>query len=177
MMLSRSADYGLRAMIYLAARPTADYVPLQQITQTMRTPHFLLAHILQRLVKGGLIASMKGHHGGFRLQRAPNEITVADIIEQIDGPVRAFDCTGDADCALAGDCSLLDVFARVENAVRDTLQAATLEEVARPYIEQLGGSKAAVVNFQPGRTGALAPQRISTTFRAVECPASSMTKK
>lgn len=148
MMLSRSADYGLRAMIYLAARPTAGYVPLQQITQSMRTPHFLLAHILQRLVKGGLVASMKGHHGGFRLQRAPSEINVADIIEQIDGPVRALECSGDADCSLHGDCSLLEVFARAEKAVRDTLRATTLEEVARPYVEGLNCSKDPAVQLQ-----------------------------
>lgn len=153
MMLSRSADYGLRAMIYLAARPTMGYVPLQQITQAMRTPHFLLAHILQRLVKGGLVVSMKGHHGGFRLQRDPHEISVADIIEQIDGPVRAFDCSGDVDCALTGDCSLLEVFARAEKAVRDTLRATTLAEVARPYIEGLNGTKQTAVEFEPGQVG------------------------
>ena len=153
MMLSRSADYGLRAMIYLATRPTTGYVPLQQVTQAMGTPHFLLAHILQRLVKGGLVASMKGHHGGFRLQRAPSEITVADILEQIDGPVRAFDCMGDEDCTLSGDCSLLEVYARAEKAVRDTLRATTLEEVARPYVDSLNGSKETAVRFQHGLGG------------------------
>ena len=136
MILSRSADYGLRAMVYLASREGPDYARLHDVTDAMRTPPFLLAHILQRLVKGGLVASMKGHHGGFRLQRTPREITVGQIVELIDGPVRVFDCSANVDCGLAGDCSLLELFGRVETAVQQTLHATSLEEVARPYTSQ-----------------------------------------
>lgn len=153
MILSRSADYGMRAMVYLASHEGADYVPLHDITGAMRTPPFLLAHILQRLVKGGLVASMKGHHGGFRLQRTPRDITVGQIVELIDGPVRAFDCSGNVDCGLAGDCSLLELFGRVETAVQQTLHATSLEEIARPYTLQT--REAANVQFRPRAGGGM----------------------
>lgn len=149
MILSRSADYGLRALVYLSCSGTSRYVPLHEIAAPMRTPQFLLARILQRLVKGGVVVSMKGHHGGFRLRRHPREITAADVIELIDGPIRAMHCVGTADCALAGDCSLVDLFARVERAVQATLKSTTLEELTRPYavIDDEG-----VVRFAARRT-------------------------
>jgi Rrf2 family protein len=130
MILSRSADYALRAMIYLARNRGSRYVTLNQIATEMQTPPFLLGRIMQRLVKGDLVLSMKGHHGGFRLVRNPVDIAVADIVHQVDGPFQMFDCTGISACAMAGECTLLDMFLRAEKALDDVLRSVTLSELA-----------------------------------------------
>jgi Rrf2 family protein len=130
MILSRSADYGLRAMIYLARNRGSRHITLNEIAAAMHTPPFLLGRIMQRLVKGDLVFSMKGHHGGFRVARDPRGITVAEVIREIDGPFHMFDCTGTAECGLSGDCTMGDMFSRAEKALDDVLRSVTLEDLA-----------------------------------------------
>jgi Rrf2 family protein len=130
MILSRSADYGLRAMIYLARNRGSRHITLNEIAAAMHTPPFLLGRIMQRLVKGDLVLSMKGHHGGFRVSRDPRSITVAEVIREIDGPFHMFDCTGIAECGLSGDCTMVEMFNRAEKALDDVLRSVTLEDLA-----------------------------------------------
>jgi Rrf2 family protein len=130
MILSRSADYGLRAMIYLARNRGSRHITLNEIAAAMHTPPFLLGRIMQRLVKGDLVLSMKGHHGGFRVVRDPRSITVAEVVRQIDGPFHMFDCTGIEECGLAGECTMIDMFGRAEKALDEVLRGVTLEDLA-----------------------------------------------
>lgn len=130
MILSRSADYALRAMIYLARNSSSQFIPLTQIATEMRTPPFLLGRLMQRLVKGDVLQSMKGHHGGFRLTRDAATISAQDIVRLIDGPFTVFDCSGDAVCGLAGDCPLLGMMARAERALESVFSAVTLQSLA-----------------------------------------------
>ncbi len=130
MILSRSADYGLRAMVYLARNRGSHHITLNEIALAMHTPPFLLGRIMQRLVKGDLVLSMKGHHGGFRVARDPRGITVAEVIREIDGPFHMFDCTGIAECGLSGECTMVDMFSRAERALDEVLGAVSLEDLA-----------------------------------------------
>jgi Rrf2 family nitric oxide-sensitive transcriptional repressor len=130
MILSKSADYALRASIHLARNRSSRYIPLNEIAAAMRTPPFLLGRIMQRLVKGDIVISMKGHHGGFRVIREPKNITAAEIIRQVDGRFQMFDCSGIAACGLSGDCTMLEMFERAETALDTVLQTYTLEDLA-----------------------------------------------
>ena len=130
MILSKSADYGLRAMVYLARNRGVRLITLHEISNAMHTPPFLLGRIMQRLVRADLLVSMKGHHGGFRLHREPVDINVSDIVLAIDGPFQMFDCTGIAACGLSGDCTMLDMFTRAERALDEVLCSVTLHDLA-----------------------------------------------
>lgn len=130
MILSKSADYGLRAMVYLARNRGVRLITLHEISSAMHTPPFLLGRIMQRLVRADLLVSMKGHHGGFRLHREPPDITVADMVLAIDGPFQMFDCTGIAACGLSGECTMIDMFTRAEQALDNVLRAVTLQDLA-----------------------------------------------
>ncbi len=131
MILTRSADYALRAMIHLARENNGRYVTLNEIASRMRTPPFLTGRLLQQLVHGGLLVSMKGHHGGFHLLKPANEITAAEIIEAIDGPFVVFNCSGIADCGLSGPCSLVEPFAQAGRAIREVFAAVSLDTLVR----------------------------------------------
>ena len=137
MILSRSADYALRAMIYLARQRGTRFVTLNEIATQMRTPPFLLGRLMQQLVRGRLLLSMKGHHGGFRLLKNAGEITPAEIIRLIDGPFMMYDCTGHSDCGLNDACSLTDTFARAESAIQGVFTSVTLEDLAHPGRERV----------------------------------------
>ncbi len=130
MIISRSADYALRAMVYLARLDSHRYVPANEIAIEMQTPPFLLSRILQHLVKNGLLMSMKGHHGGFKLRQSADRITAYDVIHLVDGPFLMHDCAGH--CGLSSDCNLKSVFGRAEKSLEDMFNTLTLAELSQP---------------------------------------------
>ena len=130
MIVSRSADYALRAMVFLARLDSHRFVPANEIANEMGTPPFLLSRILQQLVKGDLLASMKGHHGGFKLQRPPETISVFEIIRCVDGPVVVHECA--SNCGLSFDCHLKDVFAAVGKSLEAALAKVRLADLVPP---------------------------------------------
>ena len=132
MIISRSADYALRALLYLTRlEPSSRFVPANEISNEMQTPPFLLSRILQRLVKSGLLHSMKGHHGGFRMDKRPEEINVYDVVQIIDGSVVVHDCIADR-CGMGPSCSLRDAFQGAEKALERALRDVTLADLTRP---------------------------------------------
>jgi Rrf2 family protein len=143
MIVSRSADYALRAMVYLARLGGDRHVPANEIANEMHAPPFLLSRILQHLVKGDLLTSMKGHHGGFRLLKQPDQVSLFDIIQLIDGPFVMHDCSG-LDCGLKHDCNLRGVFSAAESRLEDMFRSVTLAEVARPLTSASVLSRGAV---------------------------------
>src|SRR5438093_13537934 len=97
--LSKKADYALIAMKHLALR--GDRAPAgsssaREIAELYDIPIELMAKVLQRLVRGGLLASHQGTRGGYQLARIPAQISVADVIQAIDGPVAVTACSTEA---------------------------------------------------------------------------------
>jgi len=129
MIVSRSADYALRAMVYLARLDSPRYVPANEIANEMQTPPFLLSRILQHLAKSEFLLSMKGHHGGFKLQKSPDEISIHDIVHLIDGPFVVHECAGN--CGLSHDCNLQSLFSEAEKSLEEVFQKMTLADVSR----------------------------------------------
>jgi Rrf2 family iron-sulfur cluster assembly transcriptional regulator len=85
-MLSNSCRYGIRAVIYLASQPDGDAkVGIKQISSDLGLPTPFLAKILQQLAKQKILSSSKGPHGGFALLKDPDNITLLDIVNTIDG--------------------------------------------------------------------------------------------
>jgi Rrf2 family protein len=84
--LSKKADYALMAMKHLATRSDAGSASAREIAEAYDIPIELMAKVLQRLARRGLLTSHQGTRGGYRLGRGPAAISVADIIQAIDGP-------------------------------------------------------------------------------------------
>src|ERR1700757_1797981 len=96
--LSKKADYALMAMKHLALRGDRGVQATssaREIAELYDIPIELLAKVLQRLVRGGLLASHHGTRGGYELARQPARISVADVIQAIDGPVTVTACSTD----------------------------------------------------------------------------------
>jgi Rrf2 family protein len=105
-------------------------VPANEIANEMQTPPFLLSRILQVLTRSEFLLSMKGHHGGFKLRKRPEEISIQEIIHLIDGPFVVHECVGN--CGLSPDCSLRNLFAAAEESLEAVFARATLAEMCRP---------------------------------------------
>ncbi|KAA9325673.1 RrF2 family transcriptional regulator [Adhaeribacter soli] len=85
-MLTKTTEYALRAMIYLALHASPDKkIGIKEVAQELDIPMAFIGKILQELVRKGLLASTKGPHGGFFLERPARAITIMDVIREIDG--------------------------------------------------------------------------------------------
>src|SRR5205814_6603587 len=91
--LSKKADYALIAMKHLALRGDRGSSSAREIAELYDIPIELMAKVLQRLVRRGLLASHQGTRGGYQLARTPAQISVADVIQAIDGPVTVTACS------------------------------------------------------------------------------------
>ena len=96
MKISKKAEYALRALAILASKPPSCPIQITQLAETGQIPVKFLEQILLILKKSGLLKSKRGIGGGYQLQRAAAEITLAEIIRTIDGPLRAFQVDADA---------------------------------------------------------------------------------
>ena len=136
MRLSKKADYALMAMKHLALRGDRASSSAREIAEQYDIPIELMAKVLQRLVRRGLLASHQGTRGGYRLGRPPTAISVADVIQAIDGPVRVTACsTTEGNCDQYAKCSVRDPLWRVRERILAALDDCTIAELASDPIE------------------------------------------
>lgn len=132
MRLSSLADYAV-VMMTAAARHCGGLarVNATSLAQETGVPLPTAQKLVSRLSSAGLIESTRGTGGGFRLSRPPATITLADIIEAVEGPIALTTCvdTAQHDCALDGSCRVKPHWAVVNNAVRGALAGITLTQL------------------------------------------------
>ena len=132
--LSKKADYALMAMKHLAQHHRGGAVSsacAREIAEQYDIPIELMAKVLQRLVRNRLLVSTQGTRGGYTLGRAPSSISVADVIEAIDGPFTVTACTSDKhDCEQYSKCSVRDPLWQIRERIAATLGTVTLADMA-----------------------------------------------
>ncbi len=129
--LSKKADYALMAMKHLALRGDRGSSSAREIAEQYDIPIELMAKVLQRLVQRGLLASHQGTRGGYQLSRPPRQITVADVIQAIDGPVTVTACSSDdGNCEQYAKCNVRDPLWRVRERILTALGECTVAELA-----------------------------------------------
>jgi Rrf2 family protein len=130
--LSKKADYALIAMKHLTLQQgDGASTSAREIAEQYDIPLELMAKVLQRLVRSGLLASTQGTRGGYTLQRAPQSISVADVIQAIDGPFTVTACsTEDHDCDQFHKCSVRDPLWRLRERILEALGTVSVAELA-----------------------------------------------
>jgi len=129
--LSKKADYALIAMKHLALRGDLGSSSAREIAEQYDIPIELMAKVLQRLVQRGLLASQQGTRGGYQLSRLPRQITVADVIQAIEGPVTVTACTTeDGHCEQFTKCNVRDPLWRVRERILQALGECTIAQLA-----------------------------------------------
>jgi Rrf2 family protein len=130
--LSKKADYALIAMKHLARHsPGSQSTSAREIAEQYDIPIELLAKVLQRLVRTGLLVSTQGTRGGYALSRAAKSISVADVIQAIDGPLTVTACsTSNSECEQYSKCSIRDPLWQIRERIVAALGDVTLSEMA-----------------------------------------------
>src|SRR5256885_15237844 len=129
--LSKKADYALMAMKHLALHGDAGSSSGREIAALYEIPIELMAKVLQRLVRRGLLASHQGTRGGYELAQRPAHISVADVIQAIDGPVTVTACsTEENQCEQFAKCNVRDPLWKVRERILAALGECTIAELA-----------------------------------------------
>ena len=135
--LSKKADYALIAMKHLAVRGdrgTQGSSSAREIAEQYDIPIELMAKVLQRLARRGLLTSHQGTRGGYRLGRASSAISVADIIQAIDGPLTVTACSTESDsCGQYSKCSVRDPLWRIKDRIIAALATCSLQEISAEH--------------------------------------------
>jgi Rrf2 family protein len=129
MRISAKADYAVRAALTLAA---ADDPPVkgERISEAQGIPLKFLENILIDLRQAGLVASQRGPDGGYRLDGSPDEITVADVIRAVDGPLASIRGGRPEEAAYEGPAEgLQTIWIALRSAIRGVLEHVTLADV------------------------------------------------
>jgi Rrf2 family transcriptional regulator, cysteine metabolism repressor len=138
MMFSTKAEYGVRVMVELARRGGVQPVALAEIAEHEGLPLAYLEHLAARLRRAGLVESRRGAHGGYLLARDPAQITMAEVVEALEGAIAPVECItsspdGTLRCARESDpdhvCTTKVLWTRVRGAIVTTLQQTTLAEL------------------------------------------------
>ena len=129
--LSKKADYALMAMKHLAVRTDAASASAREIAEQYDIPVELMAKVLQQLARRGLLTSHQGTRGGYQLSRPTTSISVADIIQAIDGPLTMTSCsTEDEQCEQFTKCNVRDPLWRIKDRIVAALATCSLAEIA-----------------------------------------------
>ncbi len=127
--LSKKADYALIAMAHLALKNGSSSA--REIAESFDIPTELMAKVLQRLTRRGLLVSQQGTRGGYQLARAAVGISVKDVIQAIDGPVSVTACSAHADrCGQFAKCNVRDPLWRIREIIVLALATTTVSDLA-----------------------------------------------
>ena len=129
--LSKKAEYALMALKDLALRPESEAASAREIAERYEIPVEVMAKVLQRLAKQHVVTSQHGTHGGYFLARPASQISVAEAIEAIDGPVTVTVCSSlDDDCDQYATCTIRDPLWRIKDLIVHALTSYSLQAFA-----------------------------------------------
>ena len=135
MKISVRGEYALRALIVLGLNPARDaVVRAQEISQRQNIPKRFLEQILNDLKAAGIVESKRGILGGYRLHRKPEEVTLAEIIRYIEGPLAPIRCVSEqfyekCTCPDESKCGIRSVMKEVRAAIVKILENVTLAQL------------------------------------------------
>jgi len=139
---TKRADYGLIAIHYIAVHEASGSVSAKRIAEEFRIPPELLAKILQRLAKQGLIVSQNGPKGGYALAHRPSEITVGQVLRALEGPLRIVSCFEDDTCPQMERCNIRRPVRKIQTAISYMLDTMSLAELTSEDVPEVFAIKA-----------------------------------
>ncbi len=161
MMFSTKAEYGVRVMVELARRAGGEPIPLAEIAAHDGLPLAYLEHLVARLRKAGLVDSRRGSRGGYMLARPSSEITMAEVVEALEGSIAPIECISQASdgsivCSREASqdhtCPTKLLWTRVRFSIVNTLRETTLADLLAPAMPV--AATLPPLQIQPLTTGA-----------------------
>ena len=133
-MISTRGRYAIRVLLDLAEHNSGSYIPLKDIARRQGISKKYLEIIVRELVAGGLLTGASGKGGGYKLCRPPEEYTVGEVIERMEGSLASVACLagGAEPCPRAAECETLPLWAEYDRLTHDFFYSKRLSDLLRP---------------------------------------------
>jgi FeS assembly SUF system regulator len=128
--LSKFADYGTQVMAYMAKDQSVHSA--SEVAAGLGMAVSTISKILKMLARENLVASVMGAKGGYRLARHPGDISMAEIIHAMDGPISITECSGTSTCERESTCSTRSNWQGINHIIQDALEKVNLAQMAAP---------------------------------------------
>ena len=135
MKLSTKGRYGVKAMVDLAIHYGESPISIKSISQRQGISEYYLEQLFSALRKAKIIKSIRGAQGGYVLNKLPEEITVADIMEVLEGPIEISDCVEGTTCNNGNCCATRLVWQKIKTSIEDVTTSVTLKDIVNDYNE------------------------------------------
>ena len=133
MKLSTKGRYGVKAMVELAINYGCSPLSIKTISSRQNISEYYLEQLFSPLRKANLITSIRGAQGGYKLSKAPKEITVADIMYVLEGPIEVADCIEGASCDNIDCCATRLLWEKIKNSIDSVMASVTLQDIVNDY--------------------------------------------
>ena len=143
MKISTKGRYGLRILLDLALNDSEKPRMIRDISESQHISEKYISRLIIELRKAGMVKSIRGSKGGYRISREPKEITLLDVVEVMEGPVSIVDCVSARDCCpRIASCVTREIWTELNNQIREALQKITLQEIIDRYRAKSGDGEA-----------------------------------
>lgn len=129
--LTRAGEYAVKSLVFLATQDEEVRVMASEVAAAEQIPVNFVRKILEALAKTGLVKSYRGAGGGFTLGRAPEQITVRQVVEAVEGPLALNQCLTPGACSNLPQCPMSQIWMEAQRAMEDVLGKYSLADVAR----------------------------------------------
>lgn len=131
--LSKGTDYGIRILAHLAKDEVGTTHNAREVAEDLHLPFPMVSKVMKSLARSGVLESHRGAKGGFSLTREPGQLSVADMITALEGPVALTECqVGPSVCQHEGSCSVQEPWNVINRSVENTLSTITLSDLINP---------------------------------------------
>lgn len=138
--ITKLTDYAVLVLSDMSRPESVDSQAARDVAVRTRIPQPTVSKVLKLLTRAGLVVSERGKNGGYRLARPPHAITVAEIVDAVEGPIAITECSSAEDrgaCGLEGCCATETNWLRINDAIRMALAGITLADMIRPNMPVL----------------------------------------
>ena len=133
MKLSTKGRYGVKAMVELAINYGGAPLSIKTISKRQNISEYYLEQLFSPLRKAKLITSIRGAQGGYVLSREPKDITVAEIMYVLEGPIEIAECIDGVSCDNLDCCATRLLWAKIKNSIDDVMKSVTLKDIVNDY--------------------------------------------
>jgi Rrf2 family cysteine metabolism transcriptional repressor len=136
--LSTKGRYGVKAMVDLAIHYSDEPSSIKSISERQNISEYYLEQLFSNLRKSNLVKSIRGAQGGYILNREPKDITVADIMKVLEGPIEISDCVDENNensCSNMDCCATRLLWSRIKESIEQVMKSTTLQDMVDDYIQ------------------------------------------
>lgn len=133
MKLSTKGRYGIKAIVDLAIHGKESPVCIKSISERQSISEYYLEQLFAPLRKAELIKSIRGAQGGYILNKDPKEITVADVLDVLEGPIEISECLEEGICSNSSCCSTRLLWAKLKESIDNVTESITLQDMIDDY--------------------------------------------